>query len=58
MKIRYKLTILVFAALPLLGCVTGDKWYYPYGPAYFGQDELIKSERLTPSGFISLPRPE
>lgn len=58
MKVRPKLTILLLAVLPLLGCATGDQWYYPYGPAYFEQGAFAESEHLTPDGFISSARPE
>ena len=58
MKIRLILTTLLLAMLTLLGCATGNQWYYPYGPTYFGRETLIESERLTPDGFISFPRPE
>jgi len=51
------MTLLLFmAALTLAGCVTGDAWYYPYGPSYFGENSPELSAPRTPSEFIGMPR--
>lgn len=59
-EIMKKLLILVavfILCLTALGCAAGNAWYYPYGPPYFGEGLPTEYGRLTPSDFISLPRP-
>ncbi len=57
MRKQILLIALLFVSLPLLaGCATGDSWYYPYGPSYFGP-ETGSEGADSPSGFIGQPRP-
>ena len=51
-------TIILLAAVATVGCASGNAWYYPYGPSYFGGDEPVDDTPKTVTGFLSQPRPK
>ena len=54
------MTLLLFVmALTCAGCMTGNAWYYPYGPPYFGDNSPELSAPRAPrtaNEFLAAPR--